>query len=327
MGAGGRHLRRRHRGRLHRGGASAQEVLTILERVHLGELTDLHWEGRVERWTSRLARWLLAPLQVLPPLRRAVSGLSLVAHNPLGLFVGFGIYSGRRLAELMEENLPPGIRTSGDLVYDPTAPQTGPEARRRYRLQVVAADITAHSLLVLPQDVARFGYDPDRMSIALALRMSASVPILFKPVRLLNRRTGQTHLIVDGSVLSNYPLWLLDDSAGRQGAWPTLGVAVCGHCCTECLACSPQFHQVNDLGDFLHCLWHNMASPLDRAELSSDHWHRTVFVQPVRATSTSLSLEEGEARRLWRLGAEAAREFMARWCGGEQVQGEGDRDA
>ncbi len=300
-------------------GLSAREVLAVLERVHLGELTDLRWEGRLERWTSRLARALLAPLQALPPLRRAASGLSLVAHNPLGFFLEFGIYSGRRLVELLEEHLPPGVRTFGDLLYDPTAPRTGPGARRRYRLQVVAADITAHSLLVLPQDVARFGYDPDQMSIALALRMSASVPVLFSPVRLVDQRTGQTHLIVDGSVLSNYPLWLLDAPAGEEPAWPALGLAVCPHGPDDCPTCPEDVHEVPDVGQFLEALWHSMASALDRAYLSQGHWERTVAIECVDVPATRFDLSEGDRARLWQAGVEAARSFMERW--GDPAEG------
>lgn len=294
-------------------GLSARKIRAVLERVRLAELTDLRWEGRLERWTSRLARVLLSPLRAVPLLRRAAGGLSLVAHNPLGFFLEFGIYSGRRLAELVEENLPPGIRTFGDLVYDPTAPKTGPEARRRYRLQVVAADITAHTLLVLPQDAARFGYDPDSLSIAWALRMSASVPVLFTPVPLVDQRTGRTHLVVDGSVLSNYPLWLLDPPPGEEPQWPALGLTICPHSPSDCATCPEDAHEVQDVGEFLRALWHSMASALDRLYLSQAHWERTVAIDCVDVPATRFDLGPAERERLWQAGADAARRFMARW--------------
>ncbi len=300
-------------------GMSAQEVREVLERVHLGELTDLRWEGPLERWTSRLVRLALSPLRALPPLRRVTAGLSLVAHNPLGFFLEFGIYSGRRLVELVEGNLPPGVRTFGDLLYDPTAPKTGPGARRRYRLQVVAADITAHSLLVLPQDVASFGYDPDQMPIALALRMSASVPVLFTPVPLVDRKSGRTHLIVDGSVLSNYPLWLLDPPAGEEPSWPALGLTICPRAPDDCVALPGDVHEVRDVGQFLEALWHSMASALDRAYLSQGHWERTVAIDTVELPPIRFDLRPQEKERLWQAGAEAARRFMARW--GDPAEG------
>ncbi|HXG41359.1 MAG TPA: patatin-like phospholipase family protein [Dehalococcoidia bacterium] len=300
-------------------GMSAREVRDVLGRVRLGDLTDLRWEGRLERWTSRLVRLALSPLRALPPLRRATSGLSLVAHNPLGFFLEFGIYSGRRLAELVDENLPPGVRTFGDLLYDPTAPKVGPGSRRRYRLQVVAADITAHSLLVLPQDVARFGYDPDQMSIALALRMSASVPVLFTPVPLVDKGSGRTHLVVDGSVLSNYPLWLLDPPAGEEPAWPALGLTICPQTAEDCTTCPGEVHEVQDVSQFLEALWHSMASALDRAYLSRGHWERTVAIDCLDLPSTRFDLGPEERERLWQAGAEAARRFMARW--GDPAEG------
>jgi NTE family protein len=59
------------------------------------------------------------------------------------------------------------------------------EPRHRYRLQVIASDITAHRLLVLPRDAKRFfAIEPDDLDVAEAIRMSMSIPIYFKPWRL-----------------------------------------------------------------------------------------------------------------------------------------------
>ena len=44
--------------------------------------------------------------------------------------------------------------------------------------------------------------------LADAVRMSMSFPFFFDPVTLY--RDGRPHLIVDGGVLSNFPVWLFD---------------------------------------------------------------------------------------------------------------------
>ena len=44
--------------------------------------------------------------------------------------------------------------------------------------------------------------------------MSMSIPIFFEPVRFEIPKTGETHLIVDGGMLSNFPVWLFDCDGG-----------------------------------------------------------------------------------------------------------------
>jgi NTE family protein len=105
-----------------------------------------------------------------------------------------------------------GVRTFGDLVRHPEAGAEEPEELRyRYRLQVIATDLTEERLLVLPRDTDKLGMDdPDELEVALAVRMSMSIPLLFEPVKFRNPRTGREHLIVDGGMLSNFPVWLFD---------------------------------------------------------------------------------------------------------------------
>ena len=89
---------------------------------------------------------------------------------------------------------------------------------------MIASDITARRLLVLPRDATRFGVDPDDLGVAEAVRMSMSIPIFFEPWRWVAKPDeqspgeGEEHLIVDGGVLSNFPVWLFDSvSVSRPG--------------------------------------------------------------------------------------------------------------
>jgi NTE family protein len=79
-------------------------------------------------------------------------------------------------------------------------------------------------MVVLPHDIA--GYEdekgrprrPEDLRIADAVRMSMSFPFFFDPVAL--RREGREHLIVDGGLLSNYPVWLFDSPTPiRRHTW------------------------------------------------------------------------------------------------------------
>jgi len=101
-----------------------------------------------------------------------------------------------------------------------------------YRLRLIASDITQRRMLVLPADLDRYRVpgsgrpiDIDALRIADAVRMSMSIPFVFEPV-VLESETGQRCLIVDGSLLSNFPVWLLD--VDRPVRRPTFGFRLLG---------------------------------------------------------------------------------------------------
>jgi NTE family protein len=87
-------------------------------------------------------------------------------------------------------------------------------ARARYKLRVIASDVTGGRMLVLPDDITKYqdengqSYTCDDFKVVRAVRMSMSFPFFFEPVTLY--RDGRPHLIVDGGLLSNFPVWLFD---------------------------------------------------------------------------------------------------------------------
>ena len=103
-----------------------------------------------------------------------------------------------------------------------------------YRLRLIATDVTRHEMLVLPEDLhnylqpgGREPIEPDGFKIADAVRMSMSIPYFFQPVELVHRESGAPSTIVDGGVLSNFPVWLFD-VADRQPIRPTFGFRLVG---------------------------------------------------------------------------------------------------
>jgi len=141
----------------------------------------------------------------------------------IGLLVSLifekGIYEGRFFEDWMRRLLKKkGVSTFGDLVDE----RFKDEPRYRFKLRVIASDISRGRMLVLPQDVADFGMRPEALDVARAVRMSMSLPFFYEPVRLKKRDTGQVSYIVDGGVLSNFPVSLSD--TGRDvPEWPTFG--------------------------------------------------------------------------------------------------------
>ncbi len=103
-----------------------------------------------------------------------------------------------------------GIRTFGDL-RGGMADKVNP---RGYKVRMTAVDATKGRVIVLPDDMADYGMDPDRMEVAKAVRMSTSVPFAFKPVEIKVKKEEMTrvHYIVDGGVFDNFPFWLIENS-------------------------------------------------------------------------------------------------------------------
>ena len=103
-----------------------------------------------------------------------------------------------------------------------------------YRLRMIAADVTRRQLLVLPSDLRSYRLpgtdepiDPDRLKIADGVRMSMSIPFFFQPVLLVHHETGKESTIVDGGLVSNFPVWLFD-VRHRKPARPTFGLRLHG---------------------------------------------------------------------------------------------------
>jgi NTE family protein len=136
---------------------------------------------------------------------------------------GNGVYKGDYVLDFVAAQLKSlGVETFGDLrLDDDQVPED-----RRYRLVVTATDVTRGQLVRLPWDYRGvYGLDPDEQSVAEAVRASMSIPFLFRPVRLKSA-AGLESTLLDGGLLSNYPIDSLDRLDGKPPRWPTLGVTV-----------------------------------------------------------------------------------------------------
>lgn len=233
-----------------------------------------------------------------------------------GLSIGFeyGIYEGDYFEEWLDGLLrSKGLTTFGQI-------HTGhPEEKYKYKVQVIAADITDRRLLVLPESLKLFGYDPDQFSISRAVRMSMSIPIFFEPVKLQDS-SGRTHFIVDGGMLSNYPIWLLDDRTSDP-PWPTFGFKLMEPDKREMK--KPSWDPISNPISFLKSLVTTMVEAHDSYHISKSKgdFDRTIGIPTVvhidgqekviKATDFDLSREESEV--LYQNGVNAAEAFLRKW--------------
>ncbi|MFC1871928.1 patatin-like phospholipase family protein [Chloroflexota bacterium] len=114
-----------------------------------------------------------------------------------------GIYEGQYLKQWIRGLLQQkGIKTFGDLITE----EPGNNKPPRFKLRLIASDISRGRMLVLPQDIAGFGMRPEDLDVADAVRMSMSIPFFYEPIKRRNKQTGQASYIVDGGLLSNFPV-------------------------------------------------------------------------------------------------------------------------
>ena len=135
----------------------------------------------------------------------------------LSLLFQNSMYQGNYFLQLMRQLLSEKVGkdrvTFGDLTL-PKVPGDSDEEYEnsyKYKLRVIASDLSGNAMLVLPQDIKALGMEPDELEVALAVRMSMGIPYFFKPVKFGHGRFNRRkHWIVDGGMLSNFPIWLFD---------------------------------------------------------------------------------------------------------------------
>ncbi|HYO02309.1 MAG TPA: patatin-like phospholipase family protein [Mycobacterium sp.] len=231
----------------------------------------------------------------------------------LALFRGSGIYKGDYVHEWVRGQLADlGVTTFGDLALDDD--ELPPE--RRYRLVVTVADVTMGQLVRLPWDYRRvYGLDPDQQVVADAVRASMSIPFIFRPVSLTST-AGLTSTLVDGGLLSNFPLDSLDRTDGRAPRWPSFGITLLPNLPDGNDSVIPALAALRPLGapHLLEDVLTTMLVGRDQAYLSQP-W---VAARAIRVDSTDVGfldfdITENEVEAQYLKGYGAAERFLADW--------------
>ena len=238
----------------------------------------------------------------------------LAALGPAGELIDVlkdrGLHSGDYFLNWIRERLETkGLSTFGQL-RDDSAKGTP----REYRLRVIASDLTDQSMLVLPQDARKLGLDPDKLSVAEAVRMSMSIPIFFDPVIHTNEQDGRKHMIVDGGMLSNYPIWLFD---APEPQFPTFGMLlVAPNQKDPLLPHPPATAEADDIPSpigYVKAIADTMMQAHDRFYVEQANYARTIPIPTCGVTTTQFDISEQETEELFESGRAAAREFLKTW--------------
>ena len=212
------------------------------------------------------------------------------------------------------------MRTFGDLAIDND--DVPPE--QRYRLVVTAADVTTGQLVRLPWDYRRiYGLDPDEQQVADAVRASMSIPFFFKTAKLTSA-AGLTSTLVDGGMLSNFPIDSFDRRDGKLPRWPTFGVTLLPNLPQGNDKVIPALAPVHWLfggPPLIEALITTMIVGRDQAYLNQP-WvdSRAIRVDSSKVGFLDFNIRPTQMQELYQSGHNAAEEFLESWNWDEYLE-------
>lgn len=223
-----------------------------------------------------------------------------------------GIYEGKAFEDWIT-----GLLHAKEITrFGQLADEEAEDPSQRFRLRVIASDVTHRRMLVLPDDAGHLGLVPEELEVAYAVRMSMSIPVFFEPVVHRNPTTGDEHVIVDGGMLSNFPVWLFDRE-GAEPRWPTFGLLLVepdpkvpiGHR----LAGGDHGIERGSLLDYFKSLASTMMEAHDRMYLEDAVYARTIPIPTLGVGTTEFDIKPERVRELYDSGHRAACDFLDEW--------------
>lgn len=206
-----------------------------------------------------------------------------------GALWDYGINRSSPIREWLEEKLSAkNVETFGDL-------KTGAgEDKYRYGLRIIASDISNRNMIVLPQEVRKYGRDPDDLSLARAVELSILFPGFFKPVKL------NGSYVIDGGILSNFPVWLFDRDEAPE--FPTFGFKLL-----------EKEQRITGPITFLKEIFYTMLEGHDNEHQEDSNSVRTIPIPSNGISPLAFNLSEEDKQMLFESGQDAARKFFKEW--------------
>ncbi len=222
-----------------------------------------------------------------------------IAGKTASFFFEKGLYEGKYLHDWLAEQLAAlGVHTFADLKLTEPWAQDLPE-EQRYKLVVIASDVSRGRLVRFPWDYKSYGLNPDDMPVADAVRASMSIPFFYEPARL------KDSLLVDGGLLSNFPVDIFDGGSDR----PTIGIKL-----------SNKSDALSEMQPVSNPLQYAMAI-MGTATNAHDAMHiddpctqqRTIFIDTFDIKATNFDITREQQVKLYESGQKYAKEFLASW--------------
>lgn len=162
-------------------------------------------------------------------------------------------------------------------------------------VKVVISNISKGEMFVLPDDLPRT--EQSSFSLAEAVRLSMSIPFFFKPGQL------KESLIVDGGILSNFPLWIYDAEPTRRPKCPTFGFQLVEFG-------SHQPRKIKGIADLVVGMFATMQSGRDRRHQRRNDQGRIIDIDTLGISTTQFNLSNQDKSNLYQEGYERTRRFL-----------------
>jgi len=181
------------------------------------------------------------------------------------LWKNYGVHRGRKLYEWVFKLL----RKKGVVKF----------CDLKMPLTVIASDLTNREMLIFSEP------NHPQMTVAEAVRMSLGIPLFFQAYRWGER------LVVDGGVLSNYPLRVFESSEAK-----TIGFKLVSS--TVLSVPAPP----SDFFSYLDAILGTMLEAHDKEDQRSLAWGSTIHIPTGSISSTKFHLSEDERHNLFDWG-------------------------
>lgn len=207
------------------------------------------------------------------------------------LYWRLGLYQGKALENWFLEKLAAkGVYTFSDLPPG--------------KLKLVASDLTNGKMIVLPDDLEGYGISAETFPIARALRMSCGIPFFFEPVQLKVGK-GET-IVVDGGVLSNFPMWIFNDEGGNTER-PVLGLRL-----SRSQEEMPG-QKIDNALDLFEALFSTMKNAHDERYISRKHEKNIIFIPVDDYSATQFDVDQETKKSLLEAGRKSTINFLKTW--------------
>jgi NTE family protein len=189
--------------------------------------------------------------------------------------------------------------------------------RARYRLQVIASEISAGRMLVLPHDIKGYyrkdgtPYTPDTLELAEAVRMSLSYPYLYSP-HVLYDKQERPHYVIDGGLLSNFPVWLFDRRDDKPPARPTWAFRLHGGTRDEPREPYRPLPRPRWRIPLAKSIFQAATGAWDERHIVQTASVRTINIPTFDVETTDFNLSKENGKRLFDSGYKSTKQFFAR---------------
>jgi NTE family protein len=180
------------------------------------------------------------------------------------------------------------------------------------RLRVVGSDLAHQRIVVFPEDVSLYldangkRFDPDEFPIADAVRISAGFPYFFPPLKMRDAVTGKEGRLVDGGVVSAYPVFLFDTPRPQH---PTWGFRLYSGSAPE----RPTYDSIGGIAwpvEMLIGVLETSMNAFDKLDMQA-FGNRTIAIPTGNVSTLDFALSAEQKQFLYDSGYQAAKAFFA----------------